>query len=179
MIMLVPLACFSQKKASAKDASFEALEALVNGKEFITEYVWAQPQNTASVSSVAASNLRPPGSSGNRFNLIGNYNFLKIENDVVTAYLPYFGERQVAADHYSGSNAIEFEGVPENLTIEKNEKKKRFDISFSISNKTEVFQVQLQLYHNMNAQLVVNSNQRFVIRYDGEVKALTEKKEEG
>ena len=176
MFLSLGLVLSAQK---SKEQKSQLLDELVASKQFRIESQWARPQGGSSINSLSASNLRPPGSSGNRINLIGNYNFLEMDGETVSAILPYFGERQVAGDHYSGNSGIEFEGTPRNLVIEKNEKKKSYEIAFDIDNNTETFQVNIQLYRNLKSNVTINSNQRFVIRYDGKVMELPEKDEAG
>lgn len=162
---------------SEKEGREKSLETIVEGKEFRIESTWARAQGGTGVNAIAEAGLQQPGSSGNRFNLIGNFNYLEMKGDSVAAYLPYFGEQQFGNGHYSDQTAIEFEGIPRKLSIEKNEKKKRYDVSFEIDRDLETFQVNIQLYHNLKSQITVNSNQRFVIRYDGRVMELPVKKE--
>ena len=170
-IVAVGSMAYSQK--SKKEESWEKLDAFVESKEFRIESTWARPQASTSVNAIAGSNLQPTGSAGNRFNLIGNFNFLEMEGDSVAAYLPYYGELQAGSSHYpSGNTAIEFKGIPRNLTIEKNEKKKKYEVKFDVDRDTETFQIHIDLYTSLKSQITVNSNQRFVIRYDGDVKRL-------
>ena len=166
----------AQKNKDKKENT--ALQELVDSQQFRIESAWARPQGGSAVNAIAAAKLQPPGSSGNRISLIGNFNFLELDGDQVSAYLPYYGERQISGDHYSGKQAIEFDGEARELIIEKNEKKKSYDISFDVDNGTETFQVNIQLFKSMKSLLTVNSNQRFVIRYDGKVGELQEDKEE-
>ena len=177
LFLSLGLGLTAQKSKDQKKS--ETLDELVTSKQFQIESQWARPQGGTTINSLAASNLQPPGSSGNRINLIGNYNFLQMDGETISVILPYFGERQVGGDHYSGNTGIEFEGTPRNLVIERNEKKKSYEISFDIDKGTETFQVNIELFKNMKSNITINSNQRFVIRYDGKVMALKEKEEEG
>ena len=154
------------------------LDELVASKQFRIESIWARAQGGNAVNAIANANLQPPGSSGNRFNLANNPNYFEMQGDSVRAYLPYFGEFQFGGDHYSNRNsAIDFKGIPRELTIEKNEKKDSYEIAFLIDRKTETFQVNIKLYPSLKSLITVNSSQRFVIRYDGNVEALPEKEE--
>ncbi len=168
-------AAISQKKE--KEGSWDAVDALVESKEFRMEFIWAIAQNSNSINAIAASNLQPPGSAGNRFSLINTPNYLELKGDMVSSYLPYFGEQQFGNGHYSGKTAIEFNDVPRELTVTKNEKKKRYDVSFHIERDTESFQVNIKLFQTLKCQMVVNSNQRFPIRYEGKMTAIPVKEE--
>ena len=175
VVVAIGTVAFGQK--SKKEVNWDAIDALVEAKEFRIESDWARAQGDASVNAIARSGLQQPGSSGNRFNLIGNFNFVEMRGDTVTAYLPYFGRRQFSNGHYTENQSIEFDAAPRDFTVEKNEKKKRYEISFFVDNGTETFQIHMQLYHNLRSTVTVNSNQRFVIHYDGKIAELPEKQE--
>ncbi|MEN8788124.1 MAG: DUF4251 domain-containing protein [Flavobacteriaceae bacterium] len=152
----------------------KALDEFVNSKEFRIESTWARPQATSATNAIAGSNLQAPGSSGNRINLIGNFNYFEMKGDSVSAYLPYYGERQFGNGHYSGDTAIEIKTIPRELVVEKNEKKGYYTISFMADQGTETFQVNLKLFPNLKSLMTINSNQRFVINYEGKLMALKE-----
>ena len=101
----------------------KALDELVESRAFRIESDWARAQATRATNAIAGSNLQAPGSSGNRYNLIGNFNYFEMKGDSVMAYLPYYGERQFGNGHYSGDTAIEFKGISRELKVDKNEKK--------------------------------------------------------
>jgi hypothetical protein len=154
----------------------KALDKLVESKMFRIESTWARPQATTATNAIAGSNLQAPGSSGNSINLIGNFNYFEMKADSVKAYLPYYGERQFGNGHYSGSTAIEFNGIPRELEIEKNEKKGYYHISFLADKDTETLQLNIKLYPSMKSLMTVNSNQRMVINYEGKLMALKEER---
>ncbi len=148
-----------------------ALDRLVEAGELRIESNWARPQATTATNAIAGSNLQAPGSSGNRINLIGNFNYFEMKGDSVMAYLPYYGERQFGNGHYSGDTAIEFKGLARDQTVEKNEKKGYYKISFKTDRDTETFQVNIKLFPSLKSMMTINSNQRFVINYEGKVMA--------
>ena len=149
------------------------LDELVASKRFRIESLWARAQGGNAVNAIANANLQPLGSSGNRFNLATTPNYFEMQGDSVMAYLPYFGEIQFGGDHYSNDgSAIEFKGIPSDLNIEKNEEKDSYEIAFHIDTGTETFQVNMKLYPSLKSLMTINSNRRFVIRYDGKVEAL-------
>jgi hypothetical protein len=150
----------------------KGFDKLVTSKEFRIESNWARAQATTGTNAIANSNLKPPGSSGNRYNLIGNFNYFEMKADSVMAYLPYYGERQFGNGHYSGDTAIEFKTIPRELVVEKNEKKGYYAISFKADQGSETFQVNLKLFPSLKSIMTINSNQRFVINYEGKLMAL-------
>ena len=174
-ISFIFIGCSSTQKASYTEADTEALKNLVEAKSFEIESTWAVPQTTNSINSIGASGLLPPGSTANRINLIGNANHLRMEGDSVSAYLPYFGERQFSGG-YATNNAIVFEGVPENYKVSKNKKNQNYKISFQINDKTESYKVTVLIYPSLNSSIRVTSSQRFPITYTGNAKEKTKTK---
>ncbi len=170
------LGCGGSSRVVAPSDESRALDSLMVQNNFIIEADWASPQLTASMASIANSGLLGIGNNANNINLIGNPNFLKVQGDTISAYLPYFGERQMGGG-YGTSSAIEFKGIPDNLKIEKDNKKQLYRIRFNIQgDKTETYNVVIDLYPNKTSFINVNSSQRFPIRYQGNVAAI--KKEE-
>ena len=160
LIALVLTSIFFISCSGTKDALNQPMESEVKqwavDKQFTIENEWAQP-------------LR-----GNQINLIDTPNFLTVENDTVSAALPFYGVRQTGTTLNSGG--IEFEGIPKNYQMIYNQKKKSSTIKFDISEKGENYQVTIILYDSKNSSISVNSSQRDIMRYQGTVEALPEEK---
>ena len=165
--------CGTTSKSISSQTQIKELEELVSSKSFHIQSNWAMPLMTNSMNSIANAGLLPVGSTGSQISLIGNSNYLKVEGDTISAYLPYFGERQMGAAYSSNNNAIQFKGIPENYKVTDDEKTKSKEISFNINNKTESFRVFLTLTPNLSSTIIVNSSQRFSIRYRGEVEPIS------
>ncbi|MEP0134075.1 MAG: DUF4251 domain-containing protein [Eudoraea sp.] len=170
-LMVILWSCGSSEKAATTSIQNQVLDNLVAQKSFIIESEWAQPMNTNAMNSVASSGLLPPGNSGSNISLIGNPNYLKVEGDTISAYLPFFGERQMTGG-YGDRNAIEFKGVPNKFKSSKNSNKNTYTLLFSIKEKTEVYKVTITLFNNLNSHIHINSSQRNFIRYIGKVSEL-------
>ncbi|MEM9143082.1 MAG: DUF4251 domain-containing protein [Bacteroidota bacterium] len=181
LFSFVLFSCGGSLKGVEAAKAHARLDALVQQRSFEIVADWAMPQMTNSMTSVANSGLLPPGSAGNRINLIGNPNYLRIQSDSVSAYLPYYGERQMGAGYNSTDrNAITFNGVPKDFEIVKKKRDPGYDVTFGINNETEFYTVQLSLFPNLTGQIIVNSSQRFVIRYSGDIKEInTDSKDVG
>ncbi len=169
-IMALTIGCKSTGSAISQ-ADIDALDAMIENKTFEVRADWAQPLGTTSMNSIAAAGLLPPGSAINRINLQGTSNYFRMQGDKVTANLPYYGEVQMGGT-YGRATGVEFDGVPTDLKITKDEKKQSYRVRFNIRNKTETFQVNAELFPNFTSALTVNSSQRFVIRYSGTVAEL-------
>ncbi|MEJ1221851.1 DUF4251 domain-containing protein [Sediminicola sp. 1XM1-17] len=163
------LGCGTSSKTTSSQGELKYLQDLVASRSFKIESNWAMPLMTRSMNSISNAGLLPVGSAGNQINLFGNSNYLKVEGDTVSAFLPYFGERQMGAGYASNTNAIQFKGVPENYKVVDNTGSNSKEISFNINNKTEGFRVHITLNPDLSSNINVNSTARFTIRYKGEV----------
>ncbi len=147
------------------------LDRYVDNSTFEIVSDWAYPQSTNAMNSVAAAGLVPPGSIPGQISLIGNANYIRVFKDSVDIYLPYFGERQINGGYGKSDNSIQYQGVPEDMQINWNEKKKRYDIQFSFKQGAERFNANGQLFPNLQSSLTLTSSFRFPIRYKGIIKA--------
>lgn len=175
MVLMVgiTIGCGSSSRTVSSQAQLNQLHELVSSKSFQIQSDWAMPLMTNSMNSISNAGLLPIGSSGSQINLIGNSNFLKVEGDTITAYLPYFGERQMGGGYSNNDNAIQFKGIPENYEVTEDEKTGSKEISFNIANRTESFKVFITLSPNLSSTINVNSTERFSIRYRGDVERIS------
>ena len=166
-------AFFSCKSASSKvtDEQIQALERLVENKNFNIESTWAYPQTTMALQQVLNAGLLQPGNSPGAINLIGNSNFLKISGDSITSFLPYFGERQMNVGYGGTDSAIQLLGTIENYTTRKG-KQHSYTISCDAKSKTEHFRIIIKLYPNLKSNTTVLGTSRNAITYSGQVKSL-------
>jgi hypothetical protein len=154
-------------KHKITDAEIKALTDLVNNKNFKIEVQWANPQ--ASRAMQQAAQLLPAGNNNaSSINLAGDDNFLAISGDIITSYLPFFGERRMGGSYAGNDSTIQFSGTMENYKVIKN-KKNGFDISFGAKSNSENFLVNINLFPNLKGDIILNGNTRSIIRYSGEV----------
>ncbi len=168
------LGCGSSSKTPDATADSKLLEEMVAQKSFEIHSDWASPLVTTSVASISNAGLLPPGSTANRISLIGNSNYFKVMGDSVSAYLPYYGERQFGGGYNSDGGAIRFKGVPRDYEITTDENTKIRELRFQIKDKTENYRVLVQLYPNLTSNINVNSSHRLSIRYGGTVAPISE-----
>lgn len=136
-------------KAEKEQQQQKEIETLINSKSFVFEAQKVNPQ-------------------GGRV-IILDYNtyFLKFNTEKTTSDLPFFGRAFNVA--YGGDGGIKFEGVPENIKIEK--KKKSYLLKATVKGKDDVYNLTFSIFLNGGATLFVNSNNKASISYDGEIKA--------
>jgi len=154
----------AQTKAEKKEAKeekaqneYEATQALINSNAYVFEATWARTQK------------------GRRINLVGNPNYLKINNNTSKAQLPYFGVVQSVP--YGGDGGISFESELSEYKVEKNDKKKKIIITYKAGNTSEQYSLTLTVYHSGSASLFINSISKNGITYDGMVTSAKEFKE--
>lgn len=174
ILLILSVSCGSKREASAEQIS--QLDQMVEDREFEIDAQWARPLVTNSLNQLANAGLLKPGDNASQISVQGTNSFLRFEGYTVSAYLPYYGERQFGGA-YDNDGAIEFEGVPRDLEINKNEDKNYYSIEFNIQKDAESYKVNLVLYPNFKGLINVNSAQRFPIRYEGNIKGLDKKKE--
>lgn len=162
-------ACSINREVSSEDKV--RLDKIIEDQYFKIEAEFARPLATNALNQLANAGLFRPGDNPSQINLQGNSNFFKFEGDSVSAYLPYFGERQMGGG-YNENSGIEFKGIPKDLKINKDESKNLYTINFYMKQESESYQISLTLYSNLKASINVNSSQRFPIRYDGNLEAL-------
>lgn len=149
-------------------AEWAELDKLVEDRDFSMEARWAEPTPDNSLNRMANAGLLPPGSSPSRINLEGNANYFRMKGDSVEVQLPFWGERQVV-QAYGSADGITYEGPAEDLEVVKNESQSRYDLNFTLRNKSERLQCNLKIFGGKRALLTVNSTQRNSIRYEGTI----------
>ncbi|MBP1841027.1 DUF4251 domain-containing protein [Formosa algae] len=150
---------FSQTKAEKKalkkekqEQEFIAIKKLLESSKFTFDADWATTQG------------------GKRISLIGNPNFLKVNDSITEADMPYFGVAQMAS--YGGDGGITFNGPYKEYSLTYNEKKHRGIVKYAITNDSENFKITLTVYSPDSASLVVYSSNRNSITFDGKVEPL-------
>ena len=126
------------------------IEAMVNSKEFVFVPRTALP-----------SGMRP-------VNLSTNQNYVKFQVDLIDSYMPFFGNANGSVV-YSTDKGLKFIGKPESFTVEKN--KNAFNIDAVVKGETDNFRLSLSVGFEGNASLLISSNNRSTISYDGEISA--------
>ncbi|MEO1010973.1 MAG: DUF4251 domain-containing protein [Bacteroidota bacterium] len=173
VLVFLMVSCASSSEMSGTLDQKKKLDNMVFYKSFEMIADWAQPQMTNAMNSVANSGLIPPGSAPGQISLIGNPNYLRVKGDSVSAFLPYYGERQMGGGYNTNQGAsIKFDGIPRDFKITKRKRKKGYTATFDISDNTESYKVTLSLFPNLRGNIIVNSSQRFVIRYSGSIREI-------
>lgn len=171
LIGLFIMGCKGTSKLDYSESELETFKSFISSGNFQIVCDWAMPLADNSLTSLGNAGLLPVGSNPGRINLFGNINYLKVfNNDSTAVYLPYFGERQIAGVYGDSSRGIDFEMAPEDLEIAFDAEKVRATIDFTANNGTEVFDVNAIIYPNLSSMIIVNSNQRRTISYNGSAK---------
>ncbi|WP_248722929.1 DUF4251 domain-containing protein [Seonamhaeicola sp. ML3] len=157
--------CSAKKGITTKD--LENIHAIAAMDTIHIESDWANPLNSI---MIANTGLLPAQSVTGDISLIGNSNHFKMIGDSVSVYLPYYGEWRFAAPYNSNNTAITFDGVPIISRKTFNEKKKRYEYYLELKTDTELFQVNLTIFPNKEADIRLNSSHRAYIGYRGYIK---------
>ena len=171
LILMLLMGCASSSKVSYTSGQISAFRDFLNTKSYEFIASTANPVPGKGMMAVANSGLLPPGSTMSNIQLQGTSNYLRIEGDTISAFLPYYGERQ-SGGGYNSDAGIVFDGIPSDYKEEYNAQKNEMRIIFTISEKSEGYRVTMNLFPNKKATVVVTSSQRFAIRYRGDIKEL-------
>lgn len=129
------------------------------------------PFTTAATTQVANTLLWGTGDNANRIDVRGDGNFIKIENDSVKGYLPFFGESRLSAGAYGGTDlAIQFEEPLKAFSKQVNTKKRKLKLEFTAQQKgvdNERYEVTIEIYPNTHVTVNITPVYRTFIRYDG------------
>ncbi|WP_318308537.1 DUF4251 domain-containing protein [Flagellimonas crocea] len=173
LMLVITLACSSSKNTATPE-EVAALDQMISDQKFEIKANWAQPMATQSLNSIANAGLLPPGSTVSRIDVSSSRGFLRMKGDSIMADLPFFGERRMGGYYNQNNTGIKFEGVPEDLSFTPIKKGQGQTMRFNINQDTEGYQVIAQLYPNGTARLMVASNYRTNIWYQGNLSKFKE-----
>ncbi|CAL2084881.1 DUF4251 domain-containing protein [Tenacibaculum sp. 190524A05c] len=173
-VVFLVIGCSSAKKTVSPE-QLKKVETIVTNKSFKIDSDWAFPMVTSSLISLQNAGFFPNTSTASMIDITSHNQYFIFNKDSVNASLPYYGERQMGAAYdRSNSGGIEFNGVPENYTMNKT-KRGDYRIKFKIKDKnalTETYRVDVMIYKNMSTKINVFSSHRFKIEYRGKLKEL-------
>jgi hypothetical protein len=161
LLSLVVTMSFAQEKTRKqlrevrKIEKQKQTEILVNSKEFVFVARNASPQGFSSV------------------DLTTNPNYIKFQPDFIKSEMPFFGTAYSGVA-YRGDGGLNFEGKPLEYTFKK--EKKAYQIKAVVKGQNDVYTMFLSIFFDGSAALSINSNNRSIISYIGEIRPI-EKKE--
>lgn len=141
------------------------LKNAVSSKEFELNFESANPYSSSSLNAI--NTLLPVGRRSGNISIIGNINYFKIIRDSLSIDLQYFGERHLVEHYNEKDNTINFKGKFNKEELQYNTKKKAYELKFWFKNNQESCWVNLTLFPNKKAFMILNSNARSGISYTG------------
>ncbi|MCP9200406.1 DUF4251 domain-containing protein [Gramella sp. GC03-9] len=157
IFILIMTGCGSSGQTSFNPEEFQKISDLVNSREFIIENEWANPIQ------------------GRQINLIDNPNHIIFKGDSVNVHLPYYGIRHTGGG-YNREGGIKFKGVAREVKIEENTNRRLIDLSFDGNQNGEVVEFDIRIFASGKTTTTVNSSQRSMISYQGELQAYEKEK---
>ncbi|QTY26531.1 DUF4251 domain-containing protein [Flavobacterium sp. CS20] len=158
-------------KAEAKANDLKILDSLYAKKDYHIKINVAYPFASVATTKVANELLRNTGNSANRIDVSGDGNFIKIQNDTVSGYLPFFGESRTSSGSYGGTDlAIQFEEPLKDLKKQINTEKPKLKLEFTTEqkrNNNEKYDVSIDIYPNKNVRVNIRPVHKTVMQYDG------------
>ena len=98
--------------------------------------------------------------------------FLQIENNLAKGYFPYFGVIRQGGSYNDGG--IEFDNEIKNYKKNFNDDKKRININFEVSGKSEHYFFDIFLNKGLYSKITISSNKRDSISFDGYIQIIEE-----
>jgi hypothetical protein len=153
-IVIISYNGFSQEKTKKqikeeqKVEKQKQVEVLINSKMF----------------AFTARNASPQGYK--MIDLTTNPNYVKFQPDFIKSEMPFFG-RAFSGVGYSSDAGLNFEGKPEEFSIEKG--KKNYQIRVVVKGNNDTYRLTLSVYFEGGATLYINSNNRSSISYSGTI----------
>lgn len=145
-------------KAEKKQKEYLSTKELIDSKQYEFTGEWAT------------------SNTGRQINLISNPTFMKIDNTKGDAFFPFFGTAHSGAGYSTGNGGIEFKNELEDYTVTYNDKKQKIVIKFNVKSENDNYKVTINAFAGGNTSITIDSNNRSVMNYSGDIKAL-EKKE--
>ena len=161
--------CSSTKKVI--DTNPE-LDSMIEQESFAFAVKFVEPQVTAALASIGNSGLLTPGNTISRIDVTGSGYFLKLNEEQVSADMPYYGERQMGGG-YNSDTGIKFNGTTKNLKIVKDEDKKSYQITFNVAKSAENYFFTIDVTTALKTTVWVQSSHRNRIRYLGKISEFT------
>lgn len=159
----------AQKKAEL-EAKYEETKSLIDSKNYEFVAQWADPLGN-DVIRIGQNLLGAAGVfQGNRIDLTGNPNFVKIIKSEVSIFLPFFG-RVFYPKRTNTEGGFKYEGRIDDYLVSMNENKKVLTVKFNTKTKDDHLQFILRITAGGAARLNVNSINRQTISYDGSIRA--------
>ncbi len=153
---------YSQSKSEKKKLKQEKAV-----KDYEGTKTWISSKNYSFVASAAYTQ------QGRRIDLTTRPNYLKIDQNKADIYLPYYGEVHSSSIGLNDEGGIIFKGTIKDYKVEFNDKKLKAVITFKAVSKNDNFDFTLTVLKKGGGNLVVYSNIRSSINYDGELRNLT------
>jgi hypothetical protein len=158
-----------KNKTSASDLAI--LESLSNRSDYYIEIDVAYPFMTLATMQATNILMRNTGNTANRIEVSGDGNYLKIENDSIKGYLPFFGERRLNAGAYSGTDvSIQLEEPLRDLSKEIDTIKGKLKLEFTARQKNdanEKYQIKVDIFPSKKVSVDIRPIARTLMRYDG------------
>ncbi len=149
--VLLFFSCGSTNTRTIND--YDELREAINNRTFEIEHIWALPMG------------------GGMIDLIGNPNYIRVKNDSVDIFLPYFGERFGGGGFNNIEGGIAYKGPAKNFSITERQKR-QLEIRFDGKQDQDQLRFVITVYPDGSANTNVQTTQRQTISYRGNVKRL-------
>lgn len=99
--------------------------------------------------------------------LTTNPNFVTFAKDFIKSDMPFLGRATGSVPYGGGDGGLKFEGVPSEFSIQKT--KKNYQLKAKVKDKNDTYTLNLTIFFDGGASLIINSNNRASISYSGKI----------
>ena len=149
----------SYAQDSKKDARYNEILELIKTEKFEFVAQRANPQK------------------GPQIDLTTNPNYFRVKMPVGEAAIPYFG-RAFSGGYSSDDGGIKFNSEFETYEVERNDKKRRVTIKFTIRSESDTYTGNFTIPSLTNASVYMRSGKKQSITYTGRITPLDESKDQ-
>lgn len=154
-LFLILLTSCGTNRAAENNPNNSNVDNLIKSGKFEIVHEWAMPLG------------------GNMINLIGNPNFIRLKEDSLDVFLPYFGVRH-SGGGYGSEGGIKYEGPAKNLSITHDDRRNTYMMKFEGNQDSENLRFMVTIFPNGETNTSVNSSQRNTISYRGKLRPIKE-----
>ncbi|MGB3591377.1 MAG: DUF4251 domain-containing protein [Nonlabens sp.] len=147
--------------------SLRAIEARIAVEPFTITIDAAYPQNTLATQRVVNDLLISRGDNASRIDLMGDGFTIKIENGLINAQLPFYGEQRLSAGNYNSGGGISIVDQEISNSYSFNEKGYLETVYRVNDVNGDLLQINLRIGPNSDVNINMNSAQKSFMRYTG------------
>ena len=107
---------------------------------------------------------------GERINIATGSNSIAVVQDSTKAAMQFFGE--VNSIRFGGNEGVSFNNIMKDYQVKFNDQKRSIMVSYTVKNKSENYDIHMNITRSGNAYVDIYSNVKRNVTYSGEISAI-------